>query len=208
MSASQPITILLADDHSIVRIGLKTLLGYQPDMAVVGEAKNGDEAIRLARQLHPAVVIMDLMMPKTNGAEATRHILTEQPATKIIILTSFGTSADLARAISYGALGAQLKETAPEKLLAAIRMVAAGRSAISQELREVLQEPPPPDLAELELRILESVVRGLSNNDIATQFGLSLISTKRNLARIFEKLGAANRAEAAAIALKKHLLKT
>jgi len=204
---TQPISILLADDHSIVRIGLKALLDYQPDMSVVGEAKNGAEAIRLARQLQPSVVLMDLMMPKASGAEATRQILQECPDIKIIVLTSFGTSADLIRAISYGAVGAQLKETEPEKLLSAIRAVAGGKRAISPELKELLHEPPPPNLDRLDLQILESAVRGLSNNDIAAQYNLSLISTKRHLARIFEKLGAANRTEAVAIALRKHLLK-
>ena len=204
---TQPTSILLADDHSIVRIGLKALLDYQPNMSVVGEAKNGDEAVRLSRQLQPDVVLMDLMMPKTGGAEATRQILKDRPEAKVIILTSFGTSADLLRAVSYGAVGAQLKETEPEKLLSAIRAVAGGRRAISPELEELLHEPPPPDLDNLDLQILESVVRGLSNNDIAAQYGLSLISTKRHLARIFGELGAANRTEAVAIALRMHLLK-
>ena len=205
---ANPITILLADDHAIVRIGIKALLDYQPDMSVVGEAKNGDETIRLVRQLRPSVVIMDLMMPKGNGAEATRQILAELPETKIIILTSFGTSADLVRAVSYGAVGAQLKETSPDRLLSAIRAVRDGKTAFSHELKNLLQEPPTPELSELDVKIIESVVRGLSNSDIASQLGMSLISTKRHLAGIFEKLGAANRAEAAAIALKKHLLRT
>ena len=205
--SSRKITILLVDDHAIVRLGLKALLDYQKDMSVVGEAKNGDEALRLVRQLRPDVVIMDLMMPKTNGADATRQIVGELPETKVVILTSYGTSADLARAVASGAVGAQVKDTPPERLLAAIRAVAAGKTAYASELRPLLNEPPTPELSELQLKMLGSVVRGLSNNEIATEFGLSLISTKRQLASIFSALGAANRAEAAGIALRKHLLK-
>ena len=204
---SNKITLLLADDHSIVRIGLKALIDYQKDMSVVGEARNGEEAIRLVRQLRPAVVIMDLLMPKMNGTDATRQILGELPETKIIILTSYGTSADLARAVANGAVGAQIKDTPPEKLLSAIRAVAAGKTAYAPELKPLLKEPPPPELTDLQMKILGSLIRGLSNNEIATEFNMSLISTKRQLASIFTALGAANRAEAIGIALQKHLLK-
>ena len=203
---SEKITLLLVDDHSIVRIGLKALINYQKDMSVVGEAKNGEEAIRLVRKLQPDVVIMDLMMPKLNGADATKQVLCEYPNTKIIILTSYGTSADLARAVANGAVGAQIKDAPPENLLAAIRSVVLGKTAYASELKPLLMEPPP-ELTDLQLKMLGSVVRGLSNTEIATEFGLSLISTKRKLAAIFLALGAANRAEAAGIALQKHLLK-
>ena len=203
---SKKITILLVDDHSIVRIGLKALLNYEKDMSVVGEAKNGEEALRLVRQLQPDVVIMDLLMPKMNGADATRQIRSERPDTKVIILTSYGTSADLARAVANGAVGAQIKDTPPQRLLTAIRAVAAGKTAYASELKPLLDEPLPPELTDLQSKILGSLVRGLTNNEIATEFGLSLISTKRQLASIFTTLGAANRAEAIGIALKKHLL--
>ena len=203
---SKKTTILIVDDHFIVRIGLKALIDYQKDMSVVGEAKDGDEALRLVRQLHPDVVIMDLLMPTTNGADATRHILSEAPETKVIILTSYGTSADLVRAVANGAVGAQIKDTPPEKLLSAIRAVAAGKTAYAPELKSLLKEPPPPELTDLQMKILGSLVRGLTNNEIAAEFGLSLISTKRQLASIFTALGAANRAEAIGIALNKHLL--
>ena len=205
---SKKITILLVDDHSIVRIGLKALLNYEKDMSVVGEAKNGEEALRLVRQLQPDVVIMDLLMPKMNGADATRQIRSERPDTKVIILTSYGTSADLARAVANGAVGAQIKDTPPQRLLTTIRAVAAGKTAYASELKPLLNEPPPPELTDLQLKIIGSLVRGLTNNEIATEFGLSLISAKRQLASIFAALGAANRAEAIGIALSKHLLKT
>ena len=200
-------TVLLVDDHSIVRIGLKALINYQKDMSVVGEAKNGEEAVHLVQKLRPNVVIMDLMMPKLNGADATKQILSESPDTKIIILTSYGTSADLARAVANGAVGALIKDAPPENLLTAIQSVVQGETAYATELKPLLNEPPLPKLTDLQLKILGSVVRGLSNTEIATEFGLSLISTKRKLAAIFLALGAANRAEAVGIALQKHLLK-
>jgi len=201
-------TILIADDHSVVRMGIRTLIGFQKDMTVVGEACNGEEAVQLVRKLRPDVVTMDLMMPKLNGADATKAIINEFPATKIIILTSFGTSADLARAEAAGAVGAQIKEGPTDDLLAAIRTVAAGGTAFAPELGSVLAKDQAVDLTELQLQILESVVRGLSNNQIACQHDLSLISAKRQLADIFAKLGAANRTEAVAIALRKCLLKS
>ena len=200
-------TVLLVDDHSIVRIGLKALINYQKDMSVVGEAKNGEEAVHLVQKLRPNVVIMDLMMPKLNGADATKQILSESPDTKIIILTSYGTSADLARAVANGAVGALIKDAPPENLLTAIQSVVQGETAYAPELKPLLSEPPLPKLTDLQLKILGSIVRGLSNTEIAIEFGLSLISTKRKITAIFLALGAANRAEAAGIALKKQLLK-
>ena len=199
--------IIIADDHSIVRMGLKTLVGYQKDMTVVGEAKNGDEAVQLAKELSPDVVVMDLMMPKTDGATATQQILAESPATKVIILTSYTTSDDLVRAVSYGASGALAKDSPAETILKAIRTVAAGGTSFAQELSGILQEQPLPEFTETQRQILESVVRGLSNKEIAMQFGISPVSARRQLTAIFAKLGAATRAEAVGIALKRHLLR-
>ena len=204
---NKKITVLLVDDHSIVRIGLKALINYQKDMSVVGEAKNGEEAVLLVQKLQPNVVIMDLMMPKLNGADATKQILSESPDTKIIILTSYGASADLARAVANGAVGALTKDAPPENLLTAIQSVVHGETAYATELKPLLSEPPLPKLTDLQLKMLGSIVRGLSNAEIAIEFGLSLISTKRKITAIFLALGAANRAEAAGIALKKQLLK-
>lgn len=198
--------ILIADDHSIVRMGLKALIDYQKDMTVVGEARNGEEAVRLVRELRPDVVIMDLMMPKLDGASATRTILADAE-TKIIVLTSYTTSDDLVRAVSYGARGALVKDGPAEEILKSIRTVAAGGTAFAPELEGILHEEPLPALSERQVQILESVVRGLSNKEIASQFGISPVAAKRQLTAIFEKLGAATRAEAVGIALRRHLLK-
>lgn len=200
--------ILIADDHTLMRVGLKAMLHYQPDMTVVGEATNGEEAVTLAGKLKPDVVIMDLMMPVLGGAEATRRIRESDSAARIIILTSFGAAADMARALKYGACGAQLKEAPAETLIAAIHTVMADGTAISPEIRQMTdQDYDIPVLTERQQGILESAVRGLTNKEIGVQFGLSPLSVKKYLSIIFAKLGAANRAEAVAIALRKHLLK-
>ena len=201
------ITILLADDHALMRMGLRSLISFQPDMEVVGEAEDGEEAVSAALALSPDVVIMDLMMPRTDGVEATRRILAERPETKVVILTSYGTSAALSRALASGAVGAQMKETPTDELLAAIRKVCKGERAIAPEIAEYLAaEPAPPDLTDLQADVLRSIMRGQSNQDIALQLGISPETVKKHLNAIFAKLGAATRAEAVAIALRKHLL--
>ena len=200
--------ILIADDHTLVRVGLKAMLHYQPAMTVVGEATNGEEAVALAGKLKPDVIIMDLMMPVLSGAEATRRILESDSAASIIILTSFGAAADMARALKYGARGAQLKEAPAETLITAIHTVMSGGTAISPEIQQTIdQDSDIPVLTERQQGILDSTVRGLTNKEIGVQFGLSPLSVKKYLSIIFAKLGAANRAEAVAIALRKHLLK-
>ena len=202
------IGILLADDHTLMRMGLSALIASEKDMEVVGEAENGREAAELARTLRPDVVIMDLMMPEMSGAEATRRILAENPAARIVILTTFGTSAELADAIANGAVGVLMKDTATDDLVGAIRAVAGGRKVIPERLlRFAREEGAAPRLSPRQLEILTSVTRGLSNADIARQFDITEAAVKKHLTQIFERLGASNRAEAASIALRKQLLK-
>jgi DNA-binding NarL/FixJ family response regulator len=202
------ISILIADDHKLMRMGLVSLFNVQKDMTVIGEAEDGEQAIRMASELRPDIVIMDLMMPKVNGADATAAILAENPKIGIVVLSSFSNSFDMARAISNGARGAQAKESPTEDLIAAIRTVASGGTALAPEIVKSMKgNPPPPPLTEKQMAILRSVTRGLSNQDIAIQFGRSPVSVKKHLSVIFTKLGVATRAEAASIALQKHLLK-
>ena len=201
-------SVLIADDHSLLRMGLRSMLRQEADMEVVGEAVNGEMAVELVQKLKPEVVIMDLMMPKLNGADATRSILESHPDTKVIILTSFGSSSDLQRAISYGAAGALTKEAPGENLVKAIRQVRAGETAISAEIGDAID----PDYAQSLLTdkqsdILQSVVQGQTNRQIAVRFGISEDGVKKHLRLIFAKLNASSRAEAVAIALRKHLLK-
>ena len=202
------IRIVIADDHKLMRMGLVSLFSVQRDMTVVGEADDGESAVNLVQTLKPDIVIMDLMMPNMSGADATARIISFAPKTGIIILSSFSDSADMARAIAAGARGAQAKEAPTDALVDAVRVVAAGGTAISPEIDQLIKEDPPPTtLTEKQADILKSAARGLSNKDIAKQFGISPVSVKKHMSAIFLKLGAATRAEASAIALRKHLLK-
>ena len=203
------IRILLVDDHSIVRMGIAAILGYEEGLSVVGEADDGKEAIRLAHDLRPTLVLMDLMMPEMDGVEATRRMLEDLPATKVLILTTFGTSADVSRAIAAGASGAIMKDVSKQDLVSAIRRVAAGETVFSPEIEQtVKEEPDAPKFTQRQMEILHSVTRGLTNSDIARQFGISKDGVKRHVMTIFKKLGAANRSEAVAIAMRRQLLKT
>ena len=202
------IRILIADDHAIVRYGLASLAATQSDMEIVGEAKNGQEAVRLAAQTNPDVILMDLMMPKLDGAEASLRILKQNPAVRILILTSFGTADGIARALDAGAAGALMKTAEDAALLPAIRDVARGKTVISSEIRKQLDaNPPAPELTKRQMEILVSLQRGLSNIDIARQLGIRKDSVEEHIRAIFSKLGAANRTEAVALAMHKHLLK-
>ena len=204
----KPVSVLLVDDHALIRRGLTDLIRYESDLNVAGEASNGQEAVEAARKLNPDVIVMDLMMPEMDGVEATRRIKAERPDSRILILTTFGTSADVARAMAAGASGAMMKDAETDDQLAAIRAVAAGGKAFSPGIEKALNElQPTPDLTDRQLLILESVTRGLTNRDIATMLGISADAVKQHLAAIFSKLGAANRSEAISIALRKHLLK-
>ena len=203
------IRILLADDHTIMRMGLATLLESEPDMCVGGEAENGQVAVRVARELKPDVVIMDLMMPVLSGAEATRIIREENPGVRVIVLTTFGSSAELALAVRNGAAATLLKDTETADLVNVLRRVHEGKRIIPAEVLAMLDEnAASADLTPRQLTILQSITRGLSNADIAKQLGISEIGVKKHLQVIFTKLGAATRAEAAAIALRRQLLKT
>ena len=202
------IKILVADDHAIVRVGLVTLLGRVPDFEIVGEAGNGAVAVSRAMKLMPDVVVLDLVMPKMDGVEATATLHEKLPDTKVLILTSFGTSEDLSRALNAGAIGAILKNAANSELVSAIRRVAAGKRTVSPEIENMLaNDPPVPELSPRQRDILESITRGLTNNQIALQFEISPESVKTHIAKLFEKIGAASRSEAVSIALRKHLLK-
>ena len=168
------IKVLIADDHTIVRAGLTALLGTEKDIEVVGEAKNGAQAVSEAIKLHPDIVIMDLMMPKMDGVAATKELIRKAPSAKTILLTTYGTSDGIAHALGAGARGAVLKNADNSELAQAIRIVAQGGDYISPDIRQQLAaDPPVPDLTPRQSEILESMVRGLTDRDIAQQLGLS-----------------------------------
>jgi len=202
------IKVLIADDHTIVRAGLTALLGTEKDIEVVGEAKNGAEAVSNAVELHPDIVIMDLMMPKMDGVEATKELVRKAPSVKTILLTTYGTSDGIAHALRAGARGAVLKNADNSELAKAIRIVAQGGDYISPDIRQQLAaDPPVPELTPRQSEILESMVRGLTDRDIALQLGLSPESVSEHVGAIRQKIGASNRTEAVAIAMRKYLLK-
>ena len=202
------IRILIADDHAFVRMGIIGYLETESDMEIVGEAQDGKEAVRLADRLLPDVVVMDLMMPKLDGASATKEILQAHPEVKILILSAYGAADGIAHAIESGASGVLAKNTNGRQLIAAIRKVASGGTAISSDMRRQIEtEPPIPELTKRQSEVLQSMTRGLTNQDIARQLGLSEDRVEEHVTAILAKVNAANRTEAVAIALRKHLLK-
>ena len=207
-SANAKIKVLIADDHTIVRAGLAALLGTEKDLEIVGQAKNGIEAVQETARLHPDVVIMDLMMPKKDGVEATAEIVAKSPNSKVILLTTFGTSDGIAHALRNGAKGAILKNADNAQLATAIRKVAKGGEFISPEVRQQLAvDPPIPELTPRQKEILAAMTRGFTDRDIARQLGIRQDGVNDHVSTILRKIGAANRTEAVAIALRKHLLK-
>ena len=202
------IKVLIADDHTIVRIGLTTLLNAESDIEVVGEAKNGEMAVKEALRLTPDIVVMDLMMPKKDGAEATAELHERLPSAKVIILTTFGASDGIAHALESGAAGVLMKTADDADIVSTIRAVAGGRTVISADIKRLLaNDPPVPTLTPRQLEVLSSMTRGLTNRDIANQLGICIDRVNDQVAAILTKIGAANRTEAVAIALRKHLFK-
>ena len=201
-------TVLIIDDHAILRMGLASLLNAKSGIEVIGDAANGKTGIPKALKLHPDVVIMDLMMPGMDGTETTRQLLSEAPDSKVLILTTFGTSDGITHAIEAGARGAIMKNCDFGELVTAIRTVAAGKTYVSPEIQRIISsDPPVATLSPRQSEILRSIVQGLSNPDIAKQLGISIDMVKEHVETLFQKIGASNRTEAVAIALRKHLLK-
>ena len=210
------IRILLADDHSIMRVGLTSLLSREKDMTVVGEAETGEEAVALARELKPDVVVMDLMMPTLSGAEATRQITTpaakeaseNEPHPRVLVFTSYGTSADLANAVLNGASGVLLKNAPTRDLPQAIRKVFAGEKVLSQEIQALVDEGSSTlQLTDRQRMQLELAARGFTNQEIADQLNVSLITIKKQFSEIFARLNVSNRSEAIGLALQRNIIK-
>ena len=202
------IRVLIADDHAVVRMGFVSLLESERDIAVSGEAGNGEEAVRLAVETQPDVVLMDLVMPKMDGAEATAAIRRANPATRVVLLTTFSTSDGISRALEAGADGALLKNADYAEVVEAIRAVAAGETHIAPEVQKMLKEDPPiPDLSDRQRDILEAMTRGLTNADVAKMLGITPDGVKFHITSLFAKLGVVNRAEAIALAIRKQIVK-
>jgi DNA-binding NarL/FixJ family response regulator len=199
--------ILLVDDHLVVRMGLSLMISRQGDMKLVGEAENGEYAVVLAGELQPDVIIMDLQMPIMDGATATQKILVENPGARILILTTFGATADAARALNAGAVSAISKDSSQESLLAAIRATARGESIIDNDIRTSAEMfRTAPKLSARQIEILDYASRGLENTEIAKLMGITVDGVKKQLKLIYAALGSASRAEATSLALRLGLL--
>ena len=202
------IRILIADDHAVVRMGLSALLDLEPDMEVVAEAKNGEDAVQEARRTNPDIAILDLMMPKMDGVAATRKLLADNSSLRVVILTSFATADGIAHALKAGASGVIIKNTDNEKLVEAIRKAAAGESVIPAEIRRnISANPPVPALSPRQSDVLKSMTLGHTNKEIAKELGIGEDSVEQHVNVLLNKIGASNRTEAVATALRKHLLK-
>lgn len=221
----EPITVILVDDHTVVRRGVRALLETYPDIQVVGEAASGEEAMRLAAQHAPDVMLMDLVMPGMDGVAATREVKRISPRTQVIVLTSYHGDEHIFPAIRAGALSYLLKEVTPEELVDAVRKAARGEAILHprvaarliQELHAAQKAPPPAsdrpaasapfaDLTEREQEVLRLIAEGLSNAEIAARLVISEHTVKSHVSNILSKLHLADRTQAAGYAWKQGLM--
>jgi DNA-binding NarL/FixJ family response regulator len=196
------ISVLLVDDHTIVRQGLKALLSSEKNISIVGEAQTGREAVELATQLRPAVVIMDLAMPRLNGAEATRQVLKSVPSTKVIVLSTYGDDEHVQQALAAGAAAYLLKQTAAEDVVDSIREVTRGNAyfspAIAKRLREQTLQPedaqrtPDVELTQREAEVLQLIAEGYANKQIAAELNLSVKTVEKHRQQVMQKLNIHN----------------
>ena len=212
-------TVLIADDQALVRIGLRKILDSEPAVTVVGEASDGQDAIASAGRLRPDVVVMDIRMPVLDGIEATRRIVRAQPATRVLILTTFGLDGYVYDALRAGASGFMLKDAPPEEIAGAVRIVASGaallapavtRTVIEEFARHPLPAPGPPravqDLTPREREVLDLLIRVLSNPEICSQLVISEATAKTHVARILQKLSLRDRVQAVIYAYENGLV--
>jgi DNA-binding NarL/FixJ family response regulator len=222
MSGESPIRVLVADDQRVVREGLVTILGLLPEVEVVGAAADGAEAVALAAELTPEVVLMDLRMPGCDGVEATRRLQDEAPSVGVLVLTTYADDRSLLAALRAGARGYLTKDAGAEQVLEAIRAVARGNAAIDPAVQHHLldavaagapaalqpdEEPPLPDgLTPREAEVLALVAEGLSNNEIADRLVVTEATVKSHINHIFAKTGVRDRAQAVTYAFKHGLV--
>ncbi|MFN2188228.1 MAG: response regulator [Candidatus Promineifilaceae bacterium] len=212
MNPESSIKVMLVDDHDMVRRGLATFLMAKPDLVLVGEAADGIEALEVCAKIQPDVILMDLVMPRMDGAAATKVIRERWPDIQVIALTSFQERQLIKEALESGAIGYLLKNVTVEELSAAIRSANAGQSALSPEAIHVLlqedekEEPPSFDLTDREQEVLVLLVEGLNNREIAERLYISRATAKAHVSHILEKLDVSNRAEAITLALRHNIV--
>jgi len=206
------IRLLIVDDHALIRKGLQALINTEPGMEIIGEADNGREAVRLARQLSPDVIILDLMLPLMNGIEAITQIKQDNPHARILILTSFVDDDKVISAIKAGAMGYLRKDSSPEDLINAIQHIYHGEASLDpsatlkliQEINQPSDPPPKTDpLTQREIEVLQKIAAGLSNLEIASELCISEQTVRNHVNHILDKLHLTNRTQAALFALRK-----
>lgn len=198
--------ILLVDDHLVVRVGLAGIVSFERDMAVVGEAEDGEEAIRKAHALQPDVILMDLMMPNMDGVTTAERILADNPQAKIVVFTSFGDSEEMRRALAAGVKGALVKDSSKEEILSTLRRVAAGELVVCDEIRRSVEELSSVTLSARQLEILQLAAKGFNNREIAEKVGLGMDCVKAHLSATFARLNVSRRADAIAFAVARGLI--
>ncbi len=212
MTDSASIRVMIVDDHGMVRRGLMTYLKNEADVQIIGEARDGQEAVQLCEQLQPDVILMDLMMPKLDGVAATRLIRNQWPQVHVIALTSFAEKELVQNALQAGAIGYLLKNATGVDVAAAIRAACAGRSTLAAEAIEVLIQPAAVepeegvDFTSRERDVLALLVKGLSNPEIAERLSISRATVKVHISNILAKLEVSNRGEAIAAAIQRKLV--
>ena len=207
---SEPITLLIVDDHPVVREGLAGMLAGQPDFDVVAQANNGQEATQLHEQHQPDVTLMDLRMPELDGVGAIKAIREKRPLANILVLTTYDSDADIVRAIEAGATGYLLKDTPREELFRAVRAASRGESvlapAVAARLMTRMRAPAEENLSAREIEVLQLVSKGNSNREIGKALHISTATVKTHLIHIFDKLGVADRTAAVTVALEKQII--
>jgi len=214
MDEPQPIRVVIVDDHDMIRSGLAVFLEAFDDLKLVGEATDGREAIHLCDEVKPDVALMDLVMPRMDGVTAIRAIRQAHPEIQVIALTSFGDQNLVQEALHAGAIGYLLKNASIDQLAEAIRAARAGKPTLAPEAFRALVEAPPPSpppmleepLTGRESEVLALMVEGLNNTEIAQRLSVSRSTVKTHISNILAKLGVSNRIEAAALAMKNHLV--
>jgi DNA-binding NarL/FixJ family response regulator len=204
---SDPIRILVAEDHLVARVGVTTIVNMQPDMTVVAEATNGTQAVELYRQHRPDIALLDLRMPGMSGIEAATAIRKEFPAARMIALTTYGGDEDIRRTLAAGVQAYLTKDVLHDELLKAIRAVHAGQTYLPAGVAAALAaQMPRPDLSARELQVLELIVRGLANKQIAYSLSIAEHTVKNHVKSILSKLAVQDRTQAATVAIQRGII--